>query len=887
MAENSAEPTSAPVPPDEFLATEQQSASAHPVASDPEPETRHLIDRLLDPRSLQLLMMTGGTLLVVGLVVWLWTIGLFENSLVVASVMGGANLAVLAGGVAMVLRSRYQTAGRAITLLASLVLPLNLWFYDAQGLVTLNEGGHLWLPALVICCLYAATARLLKDSMFVYALVGGVSMTGLLLLADQQVGRFWEVLSPSMLLVGLGVVCVHVERLFAPGDGPFSREKFGLAFFRAGHVAMGSGLGLLLGGRIVGRFYNPLFSRFDFLSLPQVATVTNMKLFALALAALGAYTYLHSLLVAKRGSRYAYSAILMLLWCEVIALDLFHVNLTEQLMVALLASTGLAANAVASVTRRVADSKEQSTSVETADETSVGKLTSTTAVLGTLLTTVSLLVGSFQFVRGAFDSRMLPSFQFDWFYVAAMTVLAAAAWTGAKLHDNLKRRSLASFSLQSATLATLFTLAATTSLLGVSSLALQLPLLGLLPLVIVGAARAKVDQPKGYYLDSAQVASTLLLLLSVGVTLGLAPASTAWVVSSTPLLLGLFFAESALLNGLVAAERRHTSGRQITAPVLSAASCWASAWQLLLYFGLVTYAPFLAASVVGIVCLLANRLLDSEQRKESPSTTQAASPGGLVWAGYCMTVLGGVAGALLTFNRLAAGETEWELLALMLGQATAAGLAALLAPTSGVRRGLFALAGGHVLLGLLVVNALSALTFGQRIELFLTACGGLLLVAGHVGWRRETQEMAKSDGGVNSDSLVTFNLVVGSLLSAGPLVCGLIAQRGFGDSTGWAWVLMHEVGVLAIGLLLLGAGVLCRIRSTTLVGSTALVAYIGSLLALVNLPDQLQSVAVYMMVGGGLFFAVAVMLSVYRDRLLEIPERVRAGKGVFRVLTWR
>lgn len=40
-----------------------------------------------------------------------------------------------------------------MTLLACLLMPLNLWFYDAQGLITLREGGHLWIPAVVCCAL--------------------------------------------------------------------------------------------------------------------------------------------------------------------------------------------------------------------------------------------------------------------------------------------------------------------------------------------------------------------------------------------------------------------------------------------------------------------------------------------------------------------------------------------------------------------------------------------------------------------------------------------------------------------------------------------------------------------------------------------------------------
>jgi hypothetical protein len=31
----------------------------------------------------------------------------------------------------------------------------------------------------------------------------------------------------------------------------------------------------------------------------------------------------------------------------------------------------------------------------------------------------------------------------------------------------------------------------------------------------------------------------------------------------------------------------------------------------------------------------------------------------------------------------------------------------------------------------------------------------------------------------------------------------------------------------------------------------------------------------------------AVLLSIYRDRLLALPQKVKSGEGVFEVLTWR
>ena len=121
-----------------------------PQPAPPRTPRRPLWEILLDPRSIQWLLGFGGALLVMGLVIWLATLGIFKHAAVVAVALGLANAALLGGGWLITLRSRYQTAGRALTLLACLVMPLNLYFYHAYDLIKLD--GHLWLAALVCTC---------------------------------------------------------------------------------------------------------------------------------------------------------------------------------------------------------------------------------------------------------------------------------------------------------------------------------------------------------------------------------------------------------------------------------------------------------------------------------------------------------------------------------------------------------------------------------------------------------------------------------------------------------------------------------------------------------------------------------------------------------------
>jgi hypothetical protein len=51
--------------------------------------------------------------------------------------------------------------------------------------------------------------------------------------------------------------------------------------------------------------------------------------------------------------------------------------------------------------------------------------------------------------------------------------------------------------------------------------------------------------------------------------------------------------------------------------------------------------------------------------------------------------------------------------------------------------------------------------------------------------------------------------------------------------------------------------------------------------------SRLNAVAIFITVGGGILFSIGLILSVYRDRLLTLPDRIKKREGVFRVLSWR
>jgi hypothetical protein len=51
--------------------------------------------------------------------------------------------------------------------------------------------------------------------------------------------------------------------------------------------------------------------------------------------------------------------------------------------------------------------------------------------------------------------------------------------------------------------------------------------------------------------------------------------------------------------------------------------------------------------------------------------------------------------------------------------------------------------------------------------------------------------------------------------------------------------------------------------------------------------SRLNAVALVITIGGATLFTLGLVLSIYRERLLALPERFRKREGMFRVLTWR
>lgn len=292
---------------------------------------------ILDPRSIQWMLLGGGVMLVTGLIVWLASIGFFDNAKVVAASLGAGTLLLLCSGWFVIRKTSHQLAGKALSLLACLVMPLNLWFYHSHQLMTLD--GNLWIAAAVCCALYAASAMVVRDRLFVYVLIAGLAGTGMLILADLH--RFAEIAAPAAMLAAMGLAAIHAERLFPNTSGPFSRQSFGAAFFRSGHVLLAGGLMLVLGAQITGWFILPAGLLLP-ITAPEITTIPALKLLAIGIVLAGFYGYVFSGLISSQSRKYTTPALATLIWAELLGLQMLNLTYRSETILAVAALTGLA-----------------------------------------------------------------------------------------------------------------------------------------------------------------------------------------------------------------------------------------------------------------------------------------------------------------------------------------------------------------------------------------------------------------------------------------------------------------------------------------------------------------------------------------------------------------
>ncbi|MBI1900594.1 MAG: hypothetical protein HYS13_05730 [Planctomycetia bacterium] len=805
---------------------------------------RNIIEILLDPRSIQWLLASGAVLLVVGLVLLLWVNELLTPP-VMAAGLGIVNAAVLLCGWWMLKKTRFHVAGRALTLLACLVMPLNLWYYDANGLITLD--GHLWAAALVMCVLYAASASVLRDELFVYVFVAGVTMTGLLFLATLPPSpqRLWEIALPSTMLVVLAVLAVLAERAFPEQEGPFSRKRFGLAFFWSGHVLLAAGLLLVLGAQITGHWlYEPVFkSYYAQWGLRPSPIVGELRWLGLALVLVGTVAYVYSDVVVRRIGVYVHLAGIALTWALVLLLEQLHLALGIDALIIVLAAVALAVNVAQS--RFAAESR----------------ITRALPIMGVVLPLLGVGLGLSVYLRAiSTDLRAIwqaapPS----WGYVAAMAATAVSARVAAHLYRKQHARlTLVYFFATGA--ATLVGATALLAALGLDRWQEHAPLLVLLPIVYVIAARLYRGHSQEQPLVWAAHAATLVMLAGSAVS---AFAGFSKLVEGQPLNLALavFCVEAAVFYALDGAFQRH-----VVSIHLSAAMACGALWQLLTYAGVSGEYYTLTFALAGLA-LLALYRFGVLERLGTPRLAEATFQ-----SANALLSISFLAAALLALTRLATRTVQWEFVGLCALLALASLLAVGVVAQTAWRRWYVVTTVGQAMLAFLGVTVLSTLTMWQKGEIFATVAGLVLLIVGHLGWYREQDR---------ENDLVSVCLFFGSLAFGLPTAVATLIDRSTDH-----FILLNELGFLVGALLLLSTGYMFQLKSTTIVGAFLTALYVVTLLIFVPW-SHLNAVAVLITVGGGLLFGLGLILSVYRDRLAQLPDKLKRREGIFRILNWR
>jgi hypothetical protein len=839
--------------------------TARPLEKPKAVSLARIAQTLLDPRSIHVMLIVGGSLCVLGLIIWLTSLGIFKDPTVLATALGAGTIATLGTGWFVTLKTRFRVAGQALTFLACVVAPLNLWFYHAQGLITLDHG--LWVGGVVCCLLYAATVYVLRDALFMYAVEVGVTLTVILFLGQLNLVENTSYL--CLALMGLGLISIHAERAFSPEEVEFTRRRFGMPLFWSGHAQLGAALVILLATQLAGWLIAPVASLTSYPAIESwLQRVTGWGhgllpqsyLLATGLWLAGTYLYLYSDLVVRRIGVHTYLAACCLLMAEV---TLIGQNLESEALIAVLALTALAINLSTKLLGSAGEMMQR-----------------TVPRLGLALSTLPVLMGIVLHLRATSEvaAEWHWAYHVTWHFAAAMVVVAFASRMSAYLCRRTDPKASAVYFFFSAA-AVLVAAAAGLRLCGWTQWTQQAPALMLIPIAyLVAASMWRGHSPERPLSWVAQAATAVILVNVVGAGLNIVESVVHPIQQQTTnLLLGLVFAEAALFYSLSAVFHR----RSVHVYLATASACGAL-WQLLGYEGVPGAYHTMLYAALGVVFLVVSRVLGlvltdiyssaGVKKEETTGRGGAAFQSGN--AILSIALLAAIMQGWMRLPGLHRGEADWLHVWSLLLTTAAGAIGFVLAPRGGWRRAYAAMTIALGAVAFLTLNLLSLLTAWQKLEIFTTSVGVLLITVSYIGRFRESS--------TKQDEQVTFGLWLGSVLATAPLIIAVIYHRAVGGGIS----LIDELALLTIAVLLLLTGFIWQVKATTLHGGSALVVYL--LLVLISLGWQQQwAIGVYLAIGGGLVFACGLALSIYRDKLLEIPERLAQREGVFQVINWR
>jgi hypothetical protein len=493
--------------------------------------------------------------------------------------------------------------------------------------------------------------------------------------------------------------------------------------------------------------------------------------------------------------------------------------------------------------------------------------------LGLFLSLAPVVLGTMLHVRATYQPLNQAwvlsngeSYRMSWMYVLAMLITAVSCRIGAYLHRNAMPK-LATVYFVGAMVAAVLGIDGLLSLIGVDAWSQRSVVLMLVPLATMIASRfsrGKAEE-KPLALASHIAAGALIALESIA-AVHLVPVYVLESAMGSTLHLWLagFFAEAAVFYALAAGFQKHAAS-----VVLAVAMACVALWQVLYYGDVSTECYTLTFASLGLASMVGLRFIRDKETNFAKAILVVANG---------LTSLSLVAAAFMTLSHLAVQPRDLHgtTAAFQFAMATISLLSAWLVPHEAWRRWYVVMTIVEAALAFAVLHLISQLTLWQKLEILSVIVGLALLVVGHIGCHREQNEQLSET--------VTFSLFNGSLLLAVPLTIAVLLNR-FQAVPHFSTP--NELGMFAAALLLLATGFVFRLRATTITGACTMMVYLLTLVMYVNALQNVKTAAIWMAIGGATIFATGIGLSIYRDRLLQLPEKIQRREGIFRVLNWR
>ncbi|MEM7785141.1 MAG: hypothetical protein AAF623_17465 [Planctomycetota bacterium] len=814
--------------------------------------SKSLLERLLTPQNLNLMMGSGAMMLVIGFVVWLWSVGIFDNPLIAAMSLGVGNLTLLGFSVWLYQATRFKLAGNGMLLLSSILLPLNLWFYDSQGLLELNQGDPLWIPALACCAIFAFVGRLTRNPQFAYSLVGGVILSGLLFLAGPGVGLIWQPIPTSVFLVVVSSLAIFSERWFSADEGPFSRDQFGLAFFNAGHWSLLAALALL-STQLMFSLFNIqwLMSRTSAFGQLELMSAAGILAFTCGI-------YFYSAFVRKQWAFQGLGVVSLVASALVLG-DVLGIRLTVPLAGLIFSTLMVAMNLIIHFRKA---SKDESQPVSWANLSLL-----TWAVIANAAVALCWFFQTDNLFNG--NSGFIPSIVY--LFIAGLACLTVPRlWIGDQNRFGFSIiRWLGAITVS---IAACFSIGYPAALVAMSERSFFIGGLAVAAITMV----LTFGLPKlGIQTRQERIGNTLAfaLLAAIGTSVGWACEYSIGMPTAASILTSIIASATFL-------QISHLTQREES--LIAAIVCFVlTGIQLFVYFQLTD--PFMivaALTMGGLVVYLPSRIARAAAKRHSKDSLAIRYAGVTSNVGSSLIICGSGASVLMLLTAFASDGADWSHVTLIAFNLLVSILIGITEPGIAWRQSFRLISVIQGIALMVAVGSLSENTFWEKAQLASLVIGAVVTMATYVGWSKEKQGQ--------ENGLITFGFFAGSVTLVIPLFAGFIGTRFWNHYVpGEFWFYLNEIGTLAIGLILLGSGIMTRVRSTTFGGAILCLTVVGGLVALIRIPSQLNSAAIIMMIGGGIFFGTAILLSFYRDWLVSLPERIKQRKGLFQVMKWR